>query len=165
MGGIVAFRHYVFCFAIGATPAASLANWQWTKWGMSVEEVAAASDGKASPYEGDSRAVKRELLRGSYSTLGMDFTATFGFNRTSGGLSVVQLRLNSPTLQQCVELQHAMKDVYGEPLEDKLISKIIDLRVLKWRDEKAGNRVLMLMDNSSCSLQYTPTVDREGSGL
>ena len=149
-------------------PLPVYADWQWTKWGMSVGDVIAGSDTRVRLFERSELpdSDKRLLARGTYSTLSMDFDANFYFSKTDGGLSLVELRLKDANLSRCVSLQSAMRDVYGQPHETGGVA-LIKLRTFTWRDEKTKNRVLLstIEGPDSCGLQYTPLVDKNRSGL
>lgn len=149
-------------------PIPVYADWQWTKWGMSVGDVIAGSAAAVRPFERNEApdSDRRLLASGTYSTLSMDFDANFYFNRTDGGLSLVELRLKDANFSRCLSLQNAMRDVYGQPHETHGIA-LIKLRTFMWRDEKTKNRVLLSTAEGpdSCGLQYTPLADKTRSGL
>lgn len=152
----------IFCGLIASGHA--MADWQWTRWGMSIDEVIAGSNGAVSfsklEKDKDARA------RGTYSTLGFTFDAHMMFRGKDGGLSLVELTMIDPTSGKCFELQRAMFDVYGQSFEKGGIA-LIQLKTATWLDEKTKNRVMFLISQNPdrCSLQYQPMVEKSKSGL
>ena len=98
---------------LGAPPA--LAHWEWTTWGMTPDEVIAASDGTATAAEPDpSKSLGGFDLRaeGSWSKNGFSYTAGYYFD-AAGGLSFVALTLTEPA--RCGELRAALAEDLGPP--------------------------------------------------
>lgn len=80
------------------------ADWQYTKWGMSPEEVVAASNGKAHLVS-DAEATKYfrsaeyviALAKGDHSADGEKFSVTFDFTRQAKRLQTVILKATDPS--------------------------------------------------------------------
>lgn len=108
------------------------AGWQWTDWGMTLEQVAAAAP---------AAAVSDNSFR--FTGGGIEFVATMIAD--SGGLSRVVL---VPVKQgQCQAVQDALRQTYGrsETGEDA------------WRDEPHGTSVRLVdMSYTDCSVVYEP---------
>ena len=67
-----------------ALPTAAMANWQYTTWGQSPAELAAASSGAAVPNEDRGRdpGDYRADLKADYVGQGFEFVAYFVFDET-----------------------------------------------------------------------------------
>lgn len=95
-----------------AWPGSALADWQWTRWGMTPEELVAASAGNvrlvsADGIESDRGGVK--LAEGTFVAGRFQFQADFRF--FGGRLAGVALR---PPGEQCGDLEYWVLDRYGE---------------------------------------------------
>lgn len=165
-GQRLAFRTLLLCALLA--PIAALADWQWTRWGMKVDEVIAASNASVAPFERAEQPNSRSLLlaKGKYSALDVEFDANFYFDRNDKGLVLVELMAREATFSKCLKLKSALGDVYGKPDETGRVA-IIRLQTSMWRDTEKRNRVLLAVTESpdSCSLQYSPLVDRAKSGV
>jgi len=68
-------------------PGAAGANWQYTKWGMTPEQVQKAAKGKLSPVTGPADAcpacTTMPLLAGDFDVAGQVFRARFEFSGQS----------------------------------------------------------------------------------
>jgi hypothetical protein len=113
-------RVYVFlCIMISSAIFAgkALANWQYTRWDMTPEQVVTASRGAAHtvPYDpGKSRTGRQCLVRGQYSIGDEVFDTYFCFD-DQRRLKVVLLEINSPAPQQIESLKNALLTEYGQP--------------------------------------------------
>jgi hypothetical protein len=93
------------------------ANWQYTRWDMTPEQVVTASRGAAHavPYDpGKSRNGLRCLVRGQYSIGDEVFDTYFCFDEQRR-LRFVLLEIENPTPQQIESLKNALLTKYGEP--------------------------------------------------
>jgi hypothetical protein len=135
--------------AVWSGPAA--ANWQYTRWGMSPDQVIAASKNKAHTasdpaMHGTDEA--RNLLDGKYQSQGFDFDINFLFD-PSNKLSHVNLHLVTPA--DCPKLQGRLSNIYGPPKTSA--TPIVSFA--KWWDKRHGNvLVLMQIGDQSCKLDY-----------
>lgn len=143
----------------------SLADWQYTFWGMTPDQVIEASGGLAQrPASPDSiEDESTELLRAPYQAAGMEFDARFFFSNDTEKLNLVKLDLRSA--EKCPVLFGQLSSRYGQPLTESE-SAIIALQT--WRDLEAGNFVSVLQIGknppSSCSINYKELLS-EDSGL
>lgn len=166
LGGIVKtpFRAKLFSFGLVALAASSpaLADWQYTKWGMSPDEVTSASKGKAyritetpgSSYEGMTAA-----NTGSYQIGQINLPVKFFY--IDDKLSMVMLSGENDGL--CYALRTVLDEQYGEP---RSRSDRIVYEVFHWIDSDRGNRVqLTAFKNSSCSIYYFPLNSGPETGL
>jgi hypothetical protein len=151
------------CALLTATCAASpaAAHWQWTRWGMTPDQVIAASKGTArvgnreKSAQGDGTAD----VVGSYDAGGRIFTAKFYFQR--GLLAYVVL--GSRDWQACVQTVRDLQAVYGKPIEwsDGGVASNAT-----WLDQTRGNRVkIVAVPEAYCELQYSPISSAAASGL
>jgi hypothetical protein len=107
----------LFAIALASTPAH--ADWQYSKWGMTAEEVLAASKGalkRCDPTscEKQTTAKSAALLVGPYRSGSLQFTAFAYFDNATRKLDMVILNLKSPE-KDTGELIRAMMGRYGEP--------------------------------------------------
>jgi len=135
------------------------AHWQYTTWGMSPEQVIAASKGAAELGSGE-MSVQGDAKKGAvgrYAAGDYQFSVNFWFG--SAGLSTVSLTLRSDV--QCRGLQRDLLAKYAEPVEQS--GGAVQRRM--WADKEANNRVVLISTGSFCELQYAPLVSQAGSGL
>jgi hypothetical protein len=113
-------------FIIGHIPAA--ADWQYTKWGMTPEEVIKVSGGAATaPAPGAKPAGALNnpntelLLKAPYDAGRYKFTAAFFFTKDDHRLAAVQLLLTEKEHLSAlsVELAQSLTQKYGKPLNDE----------------------------------------------
>jgi hypothetical protein len=98
-------------------PRCANANWQYTRWGMTPEQVINASHGAAHlvPYDpGKSRSGFPCLARGSYSAGSAVFDTYFCFDEQRY-LKFVLLEIKNPDIAQIEELKAALLEKYGTP--------------------------------------------------
>lgn len=145
------------------------ADWQYTRWGMTVDEVAKASNGLAQPYteasnpKYESAMTARVLLRAPYKAGDFNFTADFLFGKSDDRLARVILRLDGANDIQCARLQGSLKDVYGTPSE---VSRSSMMPTTTWRDAASGINVLYSsIGTNYCSVNYSPLATKAKSGL
>lgn len=111
------FPGALVCVAISLFAATSArADWQFTRWGMSPEEVVAASKGSAVVLSGAdvrrySRGDKAAMLAMPYIAESFTFNARFLFS--SGKLAEVDLDLTGGSPN---DLVRAIRDRYGMPV-------------------------------------------------
>lgn len=151
-------RSLWICASLLVIPSAAIADWEYTKWGMSPDQVVKASKGKAQqhPRDADNSTDGADaLVSGTYSAAGYNFTTHFRFGKNDGGLSAVLHELKPPS--KCGELFASLQNIYGKPDNDILTPGILSGHV--WRDQKKDNHVSLLsigpdLAPSSCDLTY-----------
>lgn len=137
--------------------AAASAHWQYTKWGMTPEQVAMAAPAsftRLSDPDLDS-ATSRTRLGTNYEAMGFTFAAFFQFDRATGGLDRVKLLLRG---EGCDELRFKLFNVYGEPDRRPVLGSV------RWRDEANGN-IVAFVPVGGCWVEYFPAPPRGRSGL
>lgn len=151
----------VTLFAAGAAHA----DWQYTRWGMSEQEVLAASkDVSEQTKRPQDRGKNLWLLAAPYSGGGYDFSAEFGFDKGSRKLTSVLLTLEDKGGDRCYSLQTDLMAKYGAPETDEKSSMI---QSSTWRDAKGGNLVewVKFGADASCSVSYDALSNAERNGL
>jgi|SRR5712692_11509112 len=127
------------------------ADWQYTKWGMTLEQVVAASKGTATANSDrtlDAEGFKAKLVA-PYQSEGFTFRAAFMFG-PDNKLGVVQLGLQNGS---CLKLIGALTNAYG-PQQSKSRSSVLNLD--RWWDQKHGNDVAYAEVGASCWIQCRP---------
>lgn len=123
--------------AMALCPTTALADWEWSKWGMTPDEVAAASKGTVKTVAADSsKSISGWDLdaTGAWTQYDFSFTANFFFDAASKGLMAVALDL--PDAKKCGDLRKALVAAYGAPANTQETENI---SVLDWT--AAGNAV------------------------
>lgn len=152
--------------ALAATIAASAparADWQYTKWGMSIAEVVNASKGElqrcgaACPkLQTDAEAA---AVSGPYQSGPFEFKAFAYFTRGTGQLSSMLLYLKD--VDQGFRLEDEMKAKYGRPTSQSDLSMS---RTTIWLTE-TDKIEFSLIYKALVSLKYTPRVTSSNKGL
>ena len=131
------------------------AGWQYTRWGMSPDQVVAASRGAAW------KAVSPAL---GMNTLGRHVAGSYkfdvSFRYASTGLDFVLAKPVDPS--QCTSLRDDMLATYGQPVEEKTGFYGVSYR---WDDKNNDNAVRFFPSNDGCGLNYQPLGPRSGRGL
>jgi hypothetical protein len=145
---------FVATFAF-AGPAG--ADWEFAKWGMTPDEVIAASGGLAkarTPHAGrDSQSVN--LVTAMYEAGGIHFRVAFLFTRDDQRLDAVTL--TAVDRLQCNTLTNILLDRYGRGERSK--SRMLDEYV--WRDDRNRNHVrYSAVAGGGCSIRYSPLTSR-----
>lgn len=147
-----------------SAPAA--ANWQYTKWGMTVDQVAAASKGQmkrcSAVCDKQTTSTSTALLYGPYQSGNLPFTAFAFFDNTSKKLVSISLRLDDPSKGN--ELIGALRAKYGEPASE---SRTQVLYLMVWRP--AGDQIdvtrIGFGGDFSYTLGYQPRATAANKGL
>lgn len=147
-------------WAITVVPAA--ADWQYTKWGMTIAQVQAVSKGKMQPCDArcaDQNTSRSHVqLRGEHRAGEFVFNAWMGFD-SQGRLNQVSLTLLSP--DQIVPLVGSMRAKYGES-ESGSRDALGTTRV--WRD-KTDQVTFMVIGERYAGITYAPRVTASSGGL
>ncbi len=153
----------ISAFAFSFVSTSAFADWQYTKWGMTTEEVITASGNEAStPSKPDiiEGGVVEHLLSAPYSTDSLDFTANFWFGKQNNKLKMVELKLSD--VNRCQHLINQLNLIYGYNKPEK--TSLMDF--YGWKDEKSGNTVsLMVLSDRICDLRYQPIAKPTEKGL
>jgi hypothetical protein len=154
-------------FASGTLSNAASADWQYTKWGMSIEQAARASGGQLRPPTAQERSDKtangvQPGLVGTYRSATFNFICTLYFPTPASGLGKVTL--TAVNYQQARSIIESLRGLYGEPVEmdrDRFGNKF------RWRDD-AHNNSIEIYDLSSIGVLnvfYAPLRSGSEKGL
>ncbi|HEX8644753.1 MAG TPA: hypothetical protein VF702_12660 [Allosphingosinicella sp.] len=156
-------RHaLLFAAATVALAGPASAHWQYTRWGMSPEEVQAANPAlRAGEDRHHSFAGSLVRLSGTYREGGRDFVVRFGFNGENR-LNTVYVQPAVP--RDCRRMVAAVEARLGRGTPRSQIRNILDIRV--WQDSAAGNQLQLIAIGNmrapqSCTIRYHPP---EGPG-
>jgi hypothetical protein len=143
-------KRYIFsllvgsCFVVWSVLSVS-ADWEFTKWGMSLEQVVQASNRQAHPSQGSSVLLTQDWQSGRFV-----FVVSYLFDEgTRGqGLTKIQLQLKNTELRK--ELMADLKRKYGTPRGE------IKGRISGPYWENAGDNINYLTDGNAVTIVYAP---------
>lgn len=134
------------------------ANWQYTRWGMTPEQVMAASTGQLKACydacKGQDTNIQIARFLGPYQSGPFNFTAYMLFDRRSDTLAQVTLDLSQPSAASA--LIGALGRQYGEPAVTDYSKS---MEVIMWRNSTDDINVVVIGDPShvvDASLSYEP---------
>lgn len=172
------FKAAVTAFLLLLISFEARADWQYSRWGMTVDDLMAAGKGsvvRVSDSEADKarmgNGLGAPLAKASYRTNDFVFTAWFFFPK--GKLAGV--RLVGADGRQAIPIEQQLERVYGAPFE-KEETKILPqckIRSAKWKDDASKNYILFsgvgcYPENpkiDSAAILYQPTATKSESGL
>lgn len=143
--------------AVGLVASASwcgpaLADWQDTRWGMSLDDVEQRVTSAYRPKnpEESHDPSRRHVLSGTYTTGNYSFISKFYFDRNN---ALVEVKLELINRDMCKDLRESLVDAYGL----FAVPNIKEFGDGKWKDWAAGN---MVSYNRSiglfCNVTYAP---------
>ena len=152
-------RHVTTIIAIGIILSATTANadWRYTKWGMTTDQVVESSKGKAHKVKSLTREHRQrgKWVRSTHDMDGMAFNVVFRFDPSSGLLHKVDLKLKNNN--RCDDLVSIIKTKHPESTAKK-ISR--GWNSLSW-SEPASNMQVRFVEGRyrgaaiSCVIEYT----------
>jgi hypothetical protein len=154
--GVASFVISIIAVLLIAQAPEAHADWQYTRWGMTPQQVIDASGGQAVKNDnvsGDSTDDAQGLLRAYYIMGTYKFVAVFLFDRSSGVLTMVQLKLKNLETEAGYDLHAFLWGKYGAPLDQLDLS---DIAATTWRDERNYNHVAWLRNGDTFKVQYKP---------
>jgi hypothetical protein len=119
--------------ALLIAPPAAHADWQYTKWGMTPDQVVAASGGKAKllPAKQRPRIPPLETAAsGEFQDGALELRTTFSFNTDGGGLACVFYGLTSHDGDEAFKT--GLISRYGQPQRVSGLPAI-GLQTLSWK--------------------------------
>jgi hypothetical protein len=121
------------------------ADWEFTKWGMSPEQVVQASKGQAHPAQDDISSI---LLTQDWQSGRFLFVVSYVFENTAGrqGLSLVKLQLKNTEVRD--KLLSDLKRKYGRPVHEEKGH----INLVAWK--KSGDSIHYLTDLESDTILY-----------
>lgn len=142
----------IVCAAV-VLAAEARADWEYTRWGMTPDEVVAASRGAArlgAPPKGKTylpKLIGRAL--GTHQVDGARFDAYFHFD-SANALAKVALERTGGT--ECGVLLNGLNDRFGPPIKSHRQSFAI---IEQWRDSRGGNVVNYIeIGRLPCTITY-----------
>lgn len=133
-----------------AAPAA--ADWQDTRWGMSLADMEArvANVYRPKQIEVTGDPSKRHALNGAYTTGNYSFISKFYFDKND---TLVEVKLDLINREKCADLKESLVEIYGL----FAVPNIREFGDGKWKDGASGN---IISYNKSakvfCSVTYSP---------
>ncbi|MGR9324668.1 hypothetical protein ACU8OT_14830 [Rhizobium leguminosarum] len=138
------------------------ANWQYTTWGMSPEDVTALA-----PLENDLKITSDnsgsdyQEIEGIYSAERFHFRMSMLFIERK--LYAVHLATENGGFE-CSDLRHALNDIYGASVERGSTlfgeSLLVDTDFERWQDSVGGN-IVTLYNSAPCTIVYRSPKDIE----
>jgi hypothetical protein len=150
--------------AVVTSPAS--ADWQYAKWGMTVDQLTAASKGQmkrcGAACDKQRTDTETALLYTPYQSGEFPFTAFAFFDNRSKQLAYMSLRLDDPA--KGFQLLGSLKGKYGEPSSE---SKTSLSTLATWRG--SGDQVSIFiiggLADSHTTLTYRPRLTSSNKGL
>ena len=139
------------CLAI--VPVSAHADWQYARWGMSPEQVIAASKGVAARAENLTvvRNGERVLLTAPYATNNIVFVVYFWF--AVGEPRLARISLGTQYAEDCPNVRSLLSSIYGAPQA----SDPGPPSSLRWRSDATGNFIAFSQyGDTRCVLDYYP---------
>lgn len=146
----------LFLVCLSATPTFARADWQYTKWGMSREQLAAAAKAAGTNLSFSKTPSANGAGIASYAAAGVEFSAHFDFEDGNGQLSKVKLLPSDMT--KCKKIADLLLERYEQPATNE-ITTLGGLKVhsLTWNDRKERNAVKYVnFGEIGCNIDYTP---------
>jgi hypothetical protein len=157
---------FLVVIMLGVVPGDALADWQYTHWGMSLDQVAVASKGQLkrcnSQCAGHSTDTAVAQLFGVYRAGDFGFNAFALFDKRSGKLVTIMLNLVDP--QRADFLVGSLRAKYGEPHS---LSRSTIMELYVWRDTKDQISLISIGrgPTASVSLSYQLRLTESNRGL
>lgn len=126
-------------------------GWNYTRWGMSPEEVVGASNGAARlhappPVAG---ATGFTLAVGTMAGGAVDYNLSFTFNQSRG---LTHVNLEAPPAQ-CPAVIRELYRVYGTPYHNPRSNFAVQAA---WEDRSKNLDVSLFASGASCLITYSP---------
>ena len=135
------------------------ADWQYTRWGMTANQVVEASKGRALEIPSDRQRYRGgvTLLESSYSASGIDFRTIFTFDNSQKLHSII---LEPKSFNDCGKIQTLVLSNYGPAIHQDRSGSMMHYQ---WVDREKSNFIRFSWDDriSICVFSY----ERLGSGL
>lgn len=158
-GIIMKFGTLVVAVTALSVSSAAQADWQYTKWAMSPDQVIAASKGAVAAVDPTKDAempwgIKEAV--GTFSSNGREMKASFWFKDHK----LTQVNLSSNSESDCVSIANDLNGIYGPPSDRPTGSSKV------WNDSRTGNRILLRgWGSQGCDLIYSQLATSATTGL
>jgi hypothetical protein len=149
-------------------PGVAGANWQYTKWGMTPEQVQSAAKGKLSPVVGQDACPTCStipLLAGDYAVGGQQFRLRFEFEDGKSLAAVVLALPSAGRTWGCNDLFDSLSLKYGAPAWHAPLTGDGTLPNARWLDSRDKNTVLfndVSAQTGMCEVRYSPLATAKG---
>ena len=150
------------CLCMVLVPISVHAGWQYATWGMSPEQVIAASKGVAARAENPAvaRNGERGLLTAPYATNNMLFAVHFWF--AVGEPKLARVSLATQYAEDCPNVRSLLFGIYGAPQ----LSDPGPPSSIRWRSDATGNFIAFSQyTDMRCVLDYYPIPIAGAPGL
>lgn len=148
-----------FVCAVLSSPAG--AHWQYTKWGMTSDQVVAASKGavrRVDPASDATLPIGIKEAAGTYAANDRTMRVSFWFK--AGKLN--EVHLGQDDADTCIAVARDLTAVFGQPTSRS--SGLVSTAV--WLDKVRSNRVQFSdWGSSGCDLIYAPLPTASSTGL
>ena len=125
------------------------ADWEFTKWGMSPEQVVQASKGQARP-PGPEEDISSVLLTQDWQSGRFLFTVSYIFKKDAGGQRLREVKLQLRNTQLRGQLLDALKKKYGTSKEERKGP----INLVEW--QHSGDSIHYLTDLKDATILYQP---------
>jgi hypothetical protein len=131
----------IIAFAILLAATTAHADWQFTRWGMSAEELETFGRGniaRISPARQNSLklfAVGDALLESGYKADDVMFTAIYYF----AGDKLVAVSLRTESAPDGIKTRNRLEALYGKPDRNEMIAA--SMKLTRWRSEPDRNMI------------------------
>jgi hypothetical protein len=149
-------KRYIFslllgsCFVVWAVLPVR-ADWEFTKWGMSPEQVVQASNGRARPEPDEISSV---LLKQDWQSGRFLFRVSYFFDEDKRGQRLTKIQLQLKNTELMDELLVDLKRKYGTPRGE------IKGHVSGPYWEYLGDNINYLTDQKTVIIHYEPVVSK-----
>ena len=143
-------------------PGSAWANWEYTKWGMTPEQVQAAAKGKlspATPQDACQSCGSAPLLAGDFTAAGQIFGLRFVFADGKALSAVVLATQSTGRTWGCNDLFNSLSQRYGAPAFRAPLTGDGTLPNSRWLDSRRGNTVSFIdasLQTGLCEVRYGP---------
>lgn len=145
-------KKILFSCLLLALSSFSFADWQYTRWGMTPDEVIAASNEKMEKFNAPNGSAAGVFLKSKYQSENHTFTAYFSFSRADNKLYMVSLSSTSGG-RSCVDLTKSLIEKYGQPSNTTNVGS--NKYGATW-ESVDNNKIVFLLANDKCHINYTP---------
>ena len=123
------------------------ADWEFTKWGMSPEQVVQASKKQAHP-PGPEEDIASVLLTQNWQSGRFRFTVSYIFKKDAGRPRLSEVKLQLQNTQLRGELLDALKKQYGSPKAERKGT----INLVEW--QHSGDSIHYLTDSKDATILY-----------
>lgn len=152
------FLYVIFVVSL-TVPLSANADWQMTRWGMSLEEYVVLGIAEELPTDSPHNTSEQTALYTMpYRVKNIDTNVIFYFSDMNEAQILSEVRVIPIDINNCAEIIGILRVTYGREESE---TKGSIFRYLSWRDEANGNRLLFSegvaeYENLGCTVIYQP---------